>query len=446
MQRTLLPSLVALLLAGTSARADTNWPQFRSAKSLGVADDPNLPDTWSTTENVAWKVEVPGRGWASPIVWGDRVFLTTVISEDKYEEVKKGLYFGGERLKPPAAVHHWKVYALDFNTGKILWERLAHKGMPETSIHIKNSYASETPVTDGERVYAYFGGLGVFCYDLDGKELWSKRLKPAKTRFGWGTAASPVVYKGRLYLVNDNEDESYLLALDAGTGKEVWRVSRDEKSNWATPYVWQNDERTELVIPATGKVRSYDLNGQLLWEFEGMSNIAIPTPFVAHGLLYISSGYVLDRRFKPVYALRPGAKGDITLKEGETSNEFIVWFNRLAGPYNPSPLVYGDALYVLYDQGFLAAFDARTGKEIYEKQRLGAGAFTVSPWAYNGKIFCLSEDGATFVIQAGKEFKVVGRNNLDELCMATPALVRGSLLLRTETKLYRIQRGAKAAK
>lgn len=443
MQR-LLPLLLVVLLAPV-ARADINWPQFRGAKSLGTADDPNLPETWSTTENVAWKTEIPGRGWASPIVWGDKVFLTTVVSEGQYEVAKKGLYFGGERLKPPTAVHHWKIYCLDFNTGKILWERLAHKGVPESSIHIKNSFASETPVTDGERVYAYFGNLGVFCYGLDGKELWSKRIKPSRTRFGWGTAASPVIHKGRLYIVNDNDDESYLLALDAKSGKEVWRISRDEKSNWATPYIWENGQRTEIVVPATGKVRSYDLKGQVLWEFAGMSTIAIPTPFVAHDLLYISSGYVLDR-LRPLYAIRPGAQGDISLKDGQTSNAFIAWFDRQGGPYNTTPVVYGDNLYVLYDRGFFGAYDAKTGKPLYERQRLPASGFTVSPWAYNGKIFCLSEDGDTFVIPAGKDFKVAGRNSLDELCMATPALVRGSLLIRTETKLYRIQKGAKGAK
>lgn len=447
---------IALVSFTLTLSADTNWPQFRGAKSLGTSDDPNLPDTWSTTENVAWKTEIPGRGWASPIVWGDKVFLTSVVSEGGYKEVKKGLYFFGDQLKPPTDVHHWKVFCVDFNTGKVLWERLAHKSAPDSTIHIKNSFASETPVTDGERLYAYFGNLGVFCYDLNGNALWSKRLKPAKTRFGWGTAASPVVHKGRLYLVNDNEDESYLLALDAKTGKEVWRVNRDEKSNWATPFIWENEQRTEIVTPGTGKVRSYGLDGQVLWELKGMSMIAIPTPFVAHGMLYLSSGYVMDRMYRPVYALRPGAKGDISLNEGDTSNDFIAWSNRYAGPYNTSPLVYRDTLYVLYDRGFFAAFDAKSGKPHYaafdaktgrphdDQKRLPVSNFTVSPWAYNGKIFCLNEDGETIVLEAGKEFKLSDRrNSLGELCMATPAIVRGSLLIRTETKLYKIQKGAK---
>jgi outer membrane protein assembly factor BamB len=344
-------------------------------------------------------------------------------------------------MKPPADVHHWKVLCLDWNTGRVLWEREPHKGPPDSSIHIKNTFASETPVTDGERVYAYFGNLGIFCYDLDGKEVWTKRLPSQKTRFGWGTAASPVLHKGRLYIVNDNEDKSYLLALEATTGKEIWRIEREEKSNWATPYVWEHEKRTELITPGSKKVRSYDLDGKLLWEFSGMSSIAIPTPFAKDGLLYISSGYVMDQ-LRPIYAIRPGAAGDVSLEEGQTSNEYIYWSQPTGGPYNPTPLLYGDYLYVLYDRGFLACFDAKTGKQVYERQRLdqNAAAFTSSPWAADGKILCLSEDGDTFVIQAGPEYKLLGKNKLDEMCMATPAVLRGSVLIRTEGQLYRIGR------
>jgi outer membrane protein assembly factor BamB len=443
MHITLRFALVGLLVQGAGAAADTHWPQFRGSRSLGVSEETGLPDTWSTTQNVRWKTDVPGRGWSSPIVWGDKIFLTSVINDGAYETAKKGLYFGGERLKPSSSVHRWMVYCLDWQTGKILWERLAHKGIPESTIHIKNSYASETPVTDGERLYAYFGNLGLFCYDLNGKELWSKKWGSFKTQFGWGTAASPVLYKDRLYVVNDNEEQSFLVALDKKTGEQIWRVERDEKSNWATPYVWENELRTELVTPGRGKVRSYDLDGKPLWEFAGMSQLTIPTPFTQFGLLYVCSGYVLDK-LRPLYAIRPGAAGDISLKDNETSNAFIAWSHRLAGPYNPTPVVYGDHVYVLYDRGFFACYDARTGKEVYDKQRLGASAFTASPWAYDGKIFCLSEDGDTFVLQAGPEFKVLGKNSLEEMCMATPALVRGSLIIRTESKVYRIEKGASA--
>jgi outer membrane protein assembly factor BamB len=216
-------------------------------------------------------------------------------------------------------------------------------------------------------------------------------------------------------------------------------VTREEGTNWVTPFVWRNELRTELVTAGTGRVRSYSLDGKLLWELDGMSSIAIPQPFAAHGLLYLSSGYVGDQN-RPIFAVEPGASGDITLAEGARSNEWIVWSQPQAGPYNPTPIVYGDILYTLLDRGFLTAHDAKTGELIYDKQRVerGASAFTASPWAYNGRIFVLSEDGDTFVIAAGREFAVVGTNSLDEMCMATPAIAGGSLYLRTRGHLYRI--------
>ena len=423
-----------------------NWPQFRGPGARGVAEDPELPDSWSTTSSVNWKVDIPGDGWSSPVVWGNRIFVTSVIRDGQTEEPRKGLYFGGNRTEIPADKHYWMVYCVDWETGEIVWKREAYQGRPQGSHHLKNTYASETPVTDGERVYAYFGNLGVFCYDMMGKLLWSKPSKPFKTRYGWGTAASPVIHQDRLYIVNDNDDQSFIVARDKRTGDELWRVDRDEGSNWATPLIWENELRTEIVAPGTNKVRSYDLEGTLLWEFAGMSSITIPTPFSAFGLLYISSGYVGDQ-LRPVYAVRPGASGDISLEQGETSSEFIVWSHSQAGPYNPSPLVYGDYYYTLLDRGFLTCHKARTGELVYDKVRIerGAGAFTSSPWAYNGKIFCLSEDGDTFVIEAGPEFKLIGKNSLDEMCMATPAISKGSLIVRTASQLYRIGQAASSA-
>jgi outer membrane protein assembly factor BamB len=434
MKNAIILSLCLCVSVVQYSSAD-NWPMFRGPKA-GVSDGKSLPTTWDAKTNVAWAVDVPGRGWSSPIVWENRVFLTTVVRDGKYEDAKKGLYFGGERVKAPDVDHHWKVLCIDANTGKTLWDVEAAYGKPSNGVHIKNSYASETPVTDGKRLYAYFGNQGIFCYDLDGKPLWSKKFDPVPTKFSWGTAASPVLHKDRLFIVNDNEKESYLICLNAETGEQRWRVTRDEKSNWATPFVWENDKRTELVTAGTNKIRSYDLDGKLLWECAGMSQIAIPTPFAKHGLLYVGSGYVMDKN-KPMYAISPGATGDITLKAGETKNAFIVWKANTA-PYNPTPLVYGDYLYVLYDMGLLSCFEAKTGKMVYEKQRLG-GQFTVSPWAYDGKVFCLNEDGDTFVVAAGPKFEIVGKNKLDEMCMSCPAVAGKGLLIRTLTKLYRIE-------
>lgn len=427
--------IVALsFLSWSSLRAE-DWAKFRGPNA-GVADVKGLPTDWDTKKNVAWSVDVPGRGWSSPIVWGKRIFLTSVIRDGEYEAAKKGLYFGGDRPKAPDIEHRWMVYCLDLKSGKKLWEREAAKGRPANGIHIKNSYASETPVTDGERVYAYFGNQGLFCYRLDGYPLWSKKWDPMPTRLGWGSAASPVVHKDRVYIVNDNEKRSFMSCLDAKTGNQIWEIERDEKSNWATPFVWENDKRTELVVPGTKRVRSYDLDGKLLWELGGMSNITIPTPFTRHGLLYVGSGYVMDKK-KPLFAIKPGASGDISLKDGETKNDFIAW-SANAGPYNPTPLAYGDALYVVYDMGFLSCFDAKTGKVHYDRQRI-PGLYTVSPWANDGKVYMLNEDGLTTVIEAGPTFKVVAKNDLREMCMACPAVAGKALLIRTLTKLYKIE-------
>src|SRR4051794_17192514 len=258
----LIASLFVLGLA--SEDVNYNWPEFRGGMRAGVVDDKRLPESWSTTKNVLWKTEIPGKAWSSPIVWNNSVFLTSVVREEKSEEAKKGLYFGGERSKAPTDTHRWLVYCLDWETGKIRWEREAHKAAPDRGLHIKNSYASETPVTDGERVYAFFGNLGVFCYDMNGEPLWTKRIDSNPTYMTWGTASSPLLYKGRLYVLVDNEKQSYLTALDAKTGKEVWRANRDEKTSWATPFVWENELRTELITCGKTKIRSYDLNGKVL--------------------------------------------------------------------------------------------------------------------------------------------------------------------------------------
>ena len=414
------------------------WPQFRGPGSTGVAESAGLPETWSTTQNVRWKAAIPGHGWSSPIAWGDRVFVTSVIPSGPVEAPKGGLYFGGER-PAPTVEHRWMVYAIDWNTGKIVWEQEAHRGIPPASRHLKNTYASETPTTDGQRLYVSFGNVGLFAYDFNGKQLWRMPFQLKPMRYGWGTAASPVLHAGRLYFVNDNDSGSYLTAIDAATGKTVWLVERKEGSNWSTPYIWQHKGRTEIVTTGTGAVRSYGLDGELLWSLSPMSSIVIPTPFSTFDLLYVASGYVGDQ-VRPVYAIKPGANGDISLKPGETSNASVAWSLPQGGPYNPSPIVYGDYYYTLFDRGFFTAHDAKTGKEIYTKVRLdpAAGAFTASPWAYNGKLFAMSEDGVTYVIEAGPQYKLLGRNSLDEFTMASPAIHRDSLIVRTASALYRI--------
>jgi outer membrane protein assembly factor BamB len=435
MPRLALSALLATVLASSSFADTVNWPQFRGPHSDGLAEGDKLPDRWSTTENVVWKTDIPGWGWSSPVIWGDKIFVTSAVSAKDLPTPTIGGYPGGNTK--PADIHRFMVYCLDWDTGKIAWEREAHKGAPPQARHPRNAYASETPITDGERVYACFGNIGLFCYDMKGTQLWEQRWGSFRMRGGWGTGTSPVLYKDRIYLVNDNEEKSFMVALDKRTGKQIWRVEREEKSNWATPYIWENDKRTELVTIGTGKVRSYDLDGKVLWELKGTSGLVSLMPVAKHGLLYVGAGYHIG----PLYAIRPGASGDITLKPDDQKNEWIAWHQPKGAGIHPSFLISGDRIYSVFDAGFITCSDAKTGKVHYNRQRLevGVGRFYASPWAYNGKIFLLNEDGTTFVIHDGPEFKLLGKYTLDDPAWATPATARGSLLIRTYSKLYRLE-------
>jgi outer membrane protein assembly factor BamB len=437
-RRDLLKGLVACLPA--RALLADSWPQFRGPGARGIAgDDRRLPLTWSDSENVLWRIDVPGRGWSSPVVWNDQIFIQSTVSTAGEGLQRKGMFGGRQQYYPPPDEHRWMLDSFDISSGKTRWATELFKGVPKVSRHPKNSFASETPVTDGERVYAHFGDVGTYCLDMTGKILWSKEWPLIETRYGYGTGSSPALHEGRLYIVNDNEKQSYMLALDKLTGREIWRVTRDEPTTWATPYIWRNERRTEIVTVGTKKVRSYDLKGNLLWEITGMSLLAIPSPFASDGLLYVASGYPTDEK-RPVYAIRPGASGDITPADNKPGSEYIAWSLPQGGPYVPSPIIYGGLYYTLLDSGFLTCHDAKTGKEIYGKQRIDSASsgFTSSPWAYNSCIFCLNEDGDTYVIQAGPEFKILGKNSLGDTCLSSPAIASGSLILRTLTHLYRI--------
>jgi outer membrane protein assembly factor BamB len=352
----------------------------------------------------------------------------------------------GNDITNPTDEYRWVLYDVDFQTGKVRWSRDVLAAIPSQPVHQKNSFASETPVTDGERVYVYLGFAGLFAFDVNGKPVWSKPMPAKKMRQGWGSAASPVLHNGRLYIVNDNEERSFIAAFDARTGAELWRTERPgEASNWSSPFIWQTGRRTEIVTTGTRKVRSYDMNGTLLWELAGMTSIHAVTPIASHGLLFVSSGYFPDTP-RPTYAIRPGARGDISLEPGKTSNEFIAWSNPTLASAYPSPIVVNDQYYTLMDRGIVTATDPSTGREIYGRQRIApdTGTFSASPWSYNGRIFAISEDGETFVMQAGPQFKLLGRNPLNEMTLATPAIANGSLFIRTATKLYRITTGAPA--
>lgn len=432
---SLLLFLLYILLTESSAQ---QIERFRGPDATGVsADDGRLPDEWSSENNVKWKVAVPGWGWSSPIVTGNRVFVTSVVSDEDYEEPEAGLYLGQGRQEPPAGIHHWMVYCFDLDKGDLLWSKEAHAGEPQIPRHPKSTYASETPTTDGERLYVLFGDVGLYCYTVNGDFLWSKEIEPRKTLFGYGAAASPIVHDELVIMVYDNMEDSYVAAYDAVTGNERWKEKREEMSTWATPFLWKTAHRNEIIVPGFNKTRSYDLDGKVLWSLSGpMSRLVIPSPFASGELLYVTSGYVGDKE-RPVYAIRPGADDEIVVEDDDAESEYLAWFRPQAGPYNTSPIVYRDRYYTLYDRGFLTSHNAKTGEEVYGKKRFAPGAsFTASPWAYNGKLFFLSETGDTYVVEAGDEFKLLKTNSLDELCIATPYVSQGHLLIRTATQVY----------
>ena len=334
------------------------------------------------------------------------------------------------------------VYSYDIKTGKVRWEQEAHRGPPVGGRHRKNTYASETPATDGERIYALFGNIGLFCYSMDGKLLWTHRIDPQPRYLDFGTASSPVVHGGRVYILDDNEASSYIAALDAKTGAVVWKTPRKLEgrlqSGWSSPYVWVTPQRTEIIAIGTGVTISYDVDGKELWRLKGATQ-ANPTPTEGDGMLFVGTGSQGESN-RPLFALKPGASGDISLKQGETSSAFVAWYQPRAAAYTSSPLVFGGRVYAVNDTGVMQVFDAKSGREIYKARVGGVGnTFSASPWAYGGRIFCLSEEGDTFVLNPGDAYDEIAKNSLGEMAFASPAVTRDGLFVRTQSRLYRIK-------
>ncbi|HEX7186392.1 MAG TPA: PQQ-binding-like beta-propeller repeat protein [Thermoanaerobaculia bacterium] len=444
------PLLAALLLCllPAAAGAVPSWPSFRGPQASGVGEGP-APTAWNaeTGTNVLWKTPIPGLAHSSPVVWGDRVFITTAVSTEANPTFRHGLYGDVDSVESKAE-HSWRVFALDRKTGKVLWERVAHSGVPQVKRHMKATHANSTPATDGEHVVALFGSAGLYCYKADGTLKWKKDLGVLDAgwfydpSYQWEYGASPIIYKNLVIVQADLQKGSFIAAYDLADGRQVWRTERDEIPSWATPSIFESGKRAELVTNATKHVRGYDpLTGKELWRLAGNSEIVTPTPISAHGLAYVTSGYA---PIQPIYAIRLGAaSGDITLPEGKEATEAVAWSKKRGGPYMPTPIVYGDHLYTCANNGILTAYDAKTGAQVYRERIAGdkTAAFTASPVAADGKLYFASEDGEVYVVKAGPKFELLATNPMGEVLMATPAIVDGTLILRGRQHVFAIKQG-----
>jgi outer membrane protein assembly factor BamB len=428
-----------LTVTTSATSADSNWPQWRGPESQGISTDKDLPAEWSSTRNIKWRTPIAGRGHSSPIIWGKHVFLTTAIEGAVVPGAKAVPHkVDGKDWVHPDSVgadrkHTFKVISLDRDTGKILWEQTAWEGTPYDDRHRKSSFASSTPATDGRYVYAYFGTEGIYCYDFDGKLVWKASLGKLGTS-GMGTGTSPVLHENLVILQCDEEDglNSFIIALDKKSGKEVWKTPRKVQVSWTTPVLVRSAKRIELVTSGNEAIISYDpATGKELWRTKGLESNAIPTPVATSEMVIVAAGFPA----KIAMAIRLGGSGQL-------ADSSIAWKYEKGLAYVPSPILYGDYLYLMTDRGIITCLDAKTGKLIYEGGRVPIPAtFTASPVAFDGKILLTSEDGDTFIVKAGPKHEILGTNSLDEPVYSSPALADGKIFIRGEKNLYCIGKG-----
>ena len=455
----LASALAMAWLGGPTPAEEKNWPQWRGPHANGVAPHGNPPLEWAEDKNVKWKVEIPGKGSSTPIVWGNRIFVTTAIptgpeiapkvAESSGPRASRGPRPGGKgpaagrpggdrrrRRGPrgiqPTRVNKFVLYALDRDSGKILWERTLKEELPHEGTHTTGTWASNSPITDGTHVYAFFGSRGLYCLDMDGKVVWEKEMGDMDIRMDFGEGSSPTLYGDKIILSWDHQGPSFMVAFDKTTGKELWRTERDEITSWATPLVVEHGSGQQVVTSATNRVRSYDLaTGKLIWETDGMTMNPIPSPVAADGMVYITSGF----RGSKLLAIRlDGATGDIT------GTDSIVWSLDRDTPYVSSPLLYNDTIYLLKsNSGILSVFNARTGEEFYSQQRVeGISNVYSSPVGAGNRVYITSREGTTVVIEHGKEYKVLATNTLDDGFDSSMAVVENEIYLRGRKNLYRI--------
>lgn len=433
---------LSMLLGVALLTAQNDWPQWRGLNNDGMARG-DAPHEWNDTKNVAWRVAIPGRGNSSPVIWGDKIFLTTAVptgaATASATQTQPPPVQGRRQGRGPGGganagqEHKFVVMCLDRRTGKVLWERVAKVATPHEGYHHNyGSFASNTPVTDGKYLYAFFGSRGIYCYDLNGKLMWEKQFQPMRMRLGFGEGVATVLDGNALYLKFDQEQGSHLLVLDKLTGKEIWRVARDEGSSWSPPLIVTHNGRKQVVVSASTKVRSYDAaTGKLIWECAGLGSNVIPAPVIHDGVVYVMSGH----REPNLMAIQLGREGDLT------GTDAVLWTNNRGNSYTGSPVLHDGKLYFVTDSGMLSCLDARTGKPHYQQQRLPRSYnFKSSPVGANGKLFLATEEGDVVVVKMGEKYEVLSVNTLtDQTFIATPAISGGNIYLRSQEALYCIR-------
>ncbi|MBM3210920.1 hypothetical protein FJZ33_01785 [Candidatus Poribacteria bacterium] len=413
------------------------WPQWRGPEMIGISPDGDPPLEWGENKNIKWKIEIPGKGYASPIIWDNKVFIQTAIETEKDTDVEGTEAKEAELPEwrrqtgtPAKKVQRFTIIAINREDGQILWQRVLREEAPHAGTHADGSWASNSPVTDGERVYAFFGSYGLYCLDMQGNPIWNKDFGYMKIKMSFGEGSSPVLY-GDVIIINwDHEDQSFIIALDKRTGKELWKKERNEVTSWSTPIVIEHDGKTQVIVSASDRIRSYELEtGNILWECSGMTLNVVPSPVIADGIIYVASGF----RGNSLMAIKlDGASGDIS------NTDFVLWRYNQNTPYVPSPLVYGGSLYILKtNDGILTCLDAKTGEVYYSEQRLSdiKGVYS-SPVGAKDRVYIVGRNGVTYVIKGGPEFKVLAINSLDDSFAASPAVVDKEMLLRGHKYLY----------
>lgn len=433
-------SFLTLFFFATTAFAEPpppSWPSFRGPAARGIADGRPPPTAWDVDKgvNIRWKTPLPGLGYSSPVIWGDRLFITTAVRNEGESRVKVGLYGDITPLDEPVE-HSWRVICLDRSNGKLLWQQDAHKGVPKVKRHPKSSHANSTPATDGNRVVAFFGSEGLYCYDMHGKLIWKKDFGLLDSGYyvapdaQWGFGSSPIIHDGKVIVQCDVQQNSFVAAFDAADGREIWRTPRDEVPTWSTPTVHVESGRAQVICNGFKRIAGYDLaTGRELWKLRGGGDIPVPTPVVADGLIYITNAHGM---MAPIYAIRTTAAGTLSVAEGRKGREHVAWWSDRRGNYMQTPLAVDGLLYCCMDNGVLTVLDAKSGDQKY-RERLAAGTgFTASGVAAAGRLYFTSETGDVFVLKAGPGYELLNRNTLGEVCMATPAIVDGMLYFRTQ--------------